>query len=40
MKMEMIETSNDACLNGLMIEADDIILQEEHDGVDDDESIL
>ena len=40
MKMEMIETTNDACINGLMMVADDFILQEEHDGVDDDESIL
>ena len=40
MVMKMIDRSNDACLNGLMMEADDIILQEEHDGVDDDENIL
>ena len=39
MKMEMIETTNDACINGLMMDADDLSLQEKHDG-DDDESIL
>ena len=39
MKMEMIDRSNDACLNGLMMDADDLSLQEKHDG-DDDESIL
>ena len=39
MKMEMIDRSNNACLNGLMMDADDLSLQEKHDG-DDDESIL
>ena len=39
MKMEMKYRSNDACLNGLMMEADDFILREQHDG-DDDENIL
>ena len=39
MKMEMINRSNDACLNGLTMEADDFILQEKHDD-DDDENIL
>ena len=40
MKKKMIERSNDDCNCGFMMVADDIILQEEHDGVDDDENIL
>ena len=38
MKKKMIERSSDNCINGLMMEADDFILQEKHD--DDDENIL